>query len=175
MPEKSTRRLSGPQSTPLARSGSLQRTSGPKRTTGLERHTPLQRSNGPKRTGPPARTQRPKRAAISPASPAQRAKIKGKSCVVCGAPATTPMHLWPRGKGGCDDPLCVLPACWACHRAYDTMKLDLLPHIVKRHLAEIAHAHLHAPPVAVLERLTASAVVLHSRIPRPSAASAPVL
>jgi hypothetical protein len=175
VPEKPTPRRAGPHSTPLARGGPMQRTSELTRTSGLERRTPLERSGGPQRTVPPARTQRPKRAAISPASPAQRAKIKGKSCVVCGAPATTPMHLWPRGKGGCDDPLCVLPACWACHRDYDTMKLDLLPHIVRRHLAEIAHAHLHAPPVAVLERLTASTVVLHSRIPRPSAASAPAL
>ncbi len=165
MPEKPPRRRAGPRSTPLKRTSEL------KRTSGLQRRALLQQAAGPTRAAPLARKQRAKRAAISPASRAQRAKIKGKPCVVCGAPATTPMHLWPRGKGGCDDQLCVLPACWACHCAYDTGKLDLLPHIVEHHRAEIAHAHLHAPPIAVLERLTASRVVLHSRIPRPAPAN----
>lgn len=169
MPEKPAPRRAIPRAAPPLRSAPLSPTGPPKRTSPLTRGAPIKRSE------PLKRKTKPKRRAISPASPAQRAKIKDQPCVVCGARATTPMHLWPRGKGGCDDPLCVLPACWACHRDYDTMKLDLLPHIVKRHLAEIAHAHLHAPPVAVLERLTASTVVLHSRIPRPSAASAPAL
>jgi hypothetical protein len=172
MPEERPRQGRRPsRSASLKRSGALQRTTPLERAGGLQRSTPLNRSAGMQRSSALARKTAPKRHAISPASPAQREKIKDKQCVVCGAAVTTPMHLWPRGKGGCDDPLCVLPACWACHRAYDTNKLDLLPHIVKHHLAEIAHAHLHAPPVAVLERLTASKVILRSRLPRPAAAS----
>lgn len=90
--------------------------------------------------------------------------------MVCAAPATTPMHLWPRGMGGCDDALCVLPACWECHRAYDTQTLELLPHIVKDHRAEIAHAFGHEHPVAVLERLTASTIALRPLTAHPTTA-----
>jgi hypothetical protein len=60
------------------------------------------------------------------------------------------MHLWPRGRGGCDDALCVLPACWECHRLFDEGKLDLLAGIVREHKAEIAHAQLHTNPVSLL-------------------------
>jgi hypothetical protein len=138
----------------------LQRTGPP------ERHTPLGRGSELARQQPLTRKTKPKRHAISPASPAQRAKIKGKECVVCSAPATTPMHLWPRGNGGCD-PLCVLPACWACHRAYDTKKLNLLAHIVTHYRAEIAHAQLHTDPISLLARRSASEVLLRSLIPPP--------
>ena len=139
--------------------------SGPlKRKAALSRTTPL-----PPREKPIARqSRRRRRRSISQASPAQRAKIKGKLCVHCGEPATTPMHLWPRGLGGCDDPLCVLPACWDCHRLYDDGKLALFERLVERHIAEIAHALLHTGPISLLERLTASEVVL---IPRASAPS----
>jgi hypothetical protein len=169
VPEKPTPQ----QSAALRRGAPMQRTTEMKRTTGLGRRAPLERTGGPQRTAPLARKTAPKRSAISPASPAQREKIKGRPCVVCGAPATTPMHLWPRGKGGCDDPLCVLPACWLCHRAYDTKELELLPRIVKHYRAEIARAQLHTDPISLLARLTASEVVLRSLIPRPSAASTP--
>jgi len=169
VPEKPT----PPHSAALRRGSPMQRTSELKRTTGLERRASLQRTGGPQRTAAPARTKPARRAAISPASPAQREKIKGRPCVVCGAPATTPMHLWPRGRGGCDDALCVLPACWLCHRAYDTKELELLRHIVKRYRAEIAHAQLHTDPVSLLARLAASEVLLRTLIPRSSAASTP--
>jgi hypothetical protein len=160
MPEKPTPRASA-RSTPLRRSTPLQRTGPPERRTLLARGSELAREQ------PLKRNSKPKRRPISPASPAQRAKVKDRPCVVCGAPATTPMHLWPRGKGGCDDPLCVLPACWLCHRLYDTKRIELLPHIVKRHRAEIAHTQLHTDPVSLLARLTASEVVLRSLISRP--------
>jgi hypothetical protein len=150
----------------LKRTGEPKRTGGLARTVELERQTPLQRTGKPQRRTPLTRKVTPKRSPISPASPAQRAKIKDKLCIVCGKPASTPMHLWPRGQGGCDDPLCVLPACWECHRAYDQQQIELLGHIVKHYRAEIAHAHLHANPIELLERLTASTAVLHSRIPR---------
>jgi hypothetical protein len=74
------------------------------------------------------------------ASPAQRKKVKGLACVGCGkeaggAWAIDPMHVWPRGKSGCDDPVCVLPGCRnvytgeGCHRAFDQGELDLLPRL----------------------------------------------
>jgi hypothetical protein len=161
MPEKPAPRRAIPRGAPPRRSAPLSPTGPPKRTT------PLTRTAAIKRGEPIKRKTKPKRRAISPASPAQRAKTKDQLCVVCGARASTPMHLWPRGKGGCDDPLCVLPACWDCHHLYDAKKLDLLRHIVKHHRAEIAHAQLHTDPVSLLARLTASEVVLRSLIPRP--------
>ena len=157
-----------PNARAAARSAPSQRKKPLQRSSPPERRTPLERSANLVRKQRLARKAKPKRRTISPASPNQKAKIKGQPCVVCGKPATTPMHLWSRGKGGCDDPLCVLPACWHCHRAYDTGKLELLPHIVKHHRAEIAHAQLHTDPVSLLERLTASEVVLRSLIPRPA-------
>ena len=165
MPEKPALRASA-RGARLQRSTPLQRTSPPARKTPLARGVEFARSQ------PLKRKSEPKRQAISPASPAQGAKIKGEPCVVCGAPATTPMHLWPRGQGGCDDPLCVLPACWRCHRGYDTGELELLPHIVKHHRAEIAHAQLHTDPISLLTRLAASEVVLRSLIRPRIAASA---
>ncbi len=172
MPEKPTPRASA-RGAPLQRHAPLQRTGPPERRSLLARNSDLARGSDLARTQPLKRKSEPKRQAISPASPAQRAKIEREPCVVCGAPASTPMHLWPRGRGGCDDPLCVLPACWACHRSYDTGELELLPHIVKRHRAEIAHAQLHTDPTSLLSRLSASDVVLRPlRAPRITAPAA---
>ena len=71
------------------------------------------------------------------------AKIVGGACVVClQTKGITPAHLAPRSLGGCDDPDCVVPLCWMHHRAYDTGRLELLPHLEPRWRAEIAHAVL---------------------------------
>ena len=86
------------------------------------------------------------------ASPAQRAKVKGLACVGCGkeaggAWAIDPMHVWPRGKGGCDDPACVLPGCRnvytgeGCHRAFDNGELDLLPRLAGSEAWALEQAH----------------------------------
>ena len=78
------------------------------------------------------------------ASDAQRAKIVGSACVVClQTKGLTPAHLAPRSLGGCDHPDCVVPLCWMHHRAYDTGRLELLPHLEPRWRAEVAHAVLH--------------------------------
>jgi hypothetical protein len=126
----------------------------------LLRRTPMQ----PRKKSLARRT-RLKPKAISPASAAQRSKVKGAPCVHCNEPACDPMHLCPRALGGCDDPLCVLPGCRKCHRAFDEGKLDLLADLVGRFKAEIAHAQMHMDPVSLLERLSSCEVVLKERRP----------
>lgn len=94
---------------------------------------------------------------ISPASMAQRRKIKGRPSILPGEGPIDPMHLWPRSLGGCDDPLCVVPGARTVHRAFDAHELDILPALIAhRYVAEIAHAveHANGDLIAVLERLT---------------------
>ena len=89
------------------------------------------------------------------ASDAQRAKIVGGACVVClQTKGLTPAHLAPRSLGGCDDPDCVVPLCWMHHRAYDTGRLELLPHLEPRWRTEIAHAVLHLGLAGAYRRLS---------------------
>jgi hypothetical protein len=88
------------------------------------------------------------------ASPAQRSKVAGEVCVGCGREGTEdgsvvidPAHLWPRSKGGCDDPDCVLGLCRVvgdgsgCHRLFDEGKLDLLERLTGKETfaTELAH------------------------------------
>jgi len=61
----------------------------------------------------------------------------------------------PRSLGGCEHPDCVVPLCRLCHRAYDTGRLDLLPHLEPRWRAELAHALGHLGLIGLLERVTA--------------------
>ena len=91
---------------------------------------------------------------MSPASPAQRAKVAGRACLVCGRRPVEPAHLVPRSLGGCDDPACVVPCCRVCHRRYDRGELDLLPHLEPGFRAELAHGLLHLGLVRLLRRLT---------------------
>lgn len=96
---------------------------------------------------PLKRTAKPRpRRGVSPASDAQRRKVlrMGASIVSAQGPCD-PAHLWPRGRGGCDDALCVVPLTRAEHAAYDLGQLDLLPHLLSRGLvAELQHALGHA-------------------------------
>lgn len=96
---------------------------------------------------------------------AQRDKILGLPCIGCGREASEyvaidPAHLWPRGRGGCDDVLCVGPLCrsvdHSCHTLFDNGELDLLPALIDRgYWPEIAHMVSHeVSPTQVLERLT---------------------
>lgn len=113
---------------------------------------PAKRNVTVRKSGTPA-----KRRAISPAAPEQRAKAKG-ACIVTGSTeGVDPAHLWPRGLGGCDDPLCVAPLRRDVHEAYDRHEVDLLPFLIAHgYYAEIAHAVMHARGdlVAVLQMLT---------------------
>jgi hypothetical protein len=94
------------------------------------------------------------RSPVSPASPAQRARVAGRACLVCGGRPVDPAHLVPRSLGGCDQPECVVPLDRRCHRAYDRGELDLLPHLEPRYRAELAHGLAHIGLVALLRRVT---------------------
>lgn len=100
------------------------------------------------------RAQRP----ISPASTAQRLKRDLGACIVTGATTNVdPAHLCPRGKGGCDDPLCVVPLARDVHRAFDDGQVDLMPYLCSSdYTAELQHAlgHYRGNLLALLQRLT---------------------
>ena len=117
---------------------------------GLERGKGL--ANGPDTTK--LYSDRSRRKPISQASKAQRDKVAGLPCLNCGAEASEyvaidPAHLWARGRGGCDDALCVVPLCrryagQGCHPAFDDGRLDLLAKLVPRFAEELGHALVHA-------------------------------
>ena len=127
-----------------------------RRSTGLMRRTPLVRAAPLRSVATPTRgrqngSPRPSMRAAD----AQRAKLVGASCVVCGqTKGLTPAHLAPRSRGGCDHPDCVVPLCWLHHRAFDTGRLELLPYLEPRRRTEIAHAVGHLGLVGALRRLT---------------------
>jgi len=88
------------------------------------------------------------------ASDAQRTKIVGSACIVCQqTKGLTPAHLAPRALGGCDHPDCVVPLCWLHHRAYDTGRIELLPHLEPCWRAEVAHAVIHLGLIGALRQL----------------------
>lgn len=123
------------------------------------KQTELKRSQKPmKRSGGLSRSSKPrKRAAVSAASPAQRAKVKDAVSVISGQGPCDPAHIWPRSLGGCGDALCVVPLTRDEHRAYDDGDLDLLPALVaQRRLAEIQHAltHVNGSLLRLLQRVT---------------------
>lgn len=106
---------------------------------------------------------------ISPASDEQRAAVAGMACLGCGQMAAEwlaidPAHVFPRGRGGCDSHLCVVPLCRTfagegCHRLFDTGSLDLLRVITRPDAWEqwrpvVQHALEHCTPNELLERLT---------------------
>lgn len=105
-----------------------------------------------------------KRQPISAASPEQRAKRNNGASIVSGETrGLDAAHLCPRGLGGCDDPLCVVPLTRAEHVAFDRAdpqtgkRLDLLPYLVAHGChAELAHAlgHYRGDLIALLERVT---------------------
>jgi len=111
--------------------------------TRLQRKTPLRRKTEMQRTSSLA------------ASDQQRAAVAGRPCVACGTTRRIdPAHLIPRSLGGCDDPLCVVPACRVCHRAYDQGRLDLLPHLEPAWRAQLAHAVGHVGLIGALRRIS---------------------
>jgi hypothetical protein len=124
------------RSTPLRRGKGLVRGSALRRSRRLRRRTPLRCS------------------AVSLASPAQRAKVAGRACLVCGGRPVDAAHLVPRSLGGCDEPECVVPLDRRCHRAYDRGELDLLPYLEPRCRAELAHGLLHLGLLGLLGRVS---------------------
>lgn len=100
-----------------------------------------------------------KRRPISAASKEQAAKRNAGVSIVSGASeGLDAAHLCPRGLGGCDDPLCVVPMTRAEHAAFDRGELDILGALVPHYAEEIAHALMHyrGDVPALLERLTAT-------------------
>lgn len=99
----------------------------------------------------------PKRRAISPASTAQRDKVRGTPCVACGEDRLVhPAHLIDRSlcPEGADDPRAVIPACPTCHHLYDTGKLSLLEYLEPRFRVELAFAVERFGLISTLERVT---------------------
>lgn len=88
------------------------------------------------------------------ASPAQRAKVAGQPCVVCGGGPCDPAHLAAKARGGCDSARCVVPLCRSHHREFDTGNLDLLPYLEPRWRAELGHAIEHLGLVGLYRRVT---------------------
>lgn len=99
------------------------------RKSALTRRAPLKTDPGKARefADRARRNSRPKRGPVSPASPAQRDKVRDRCCANCGAGNCDPAHLASRAQGGCDSPDCVLPLCRLCHRDFDDGCLDLEP------------------------------------------------
>jgi hypothetical protein len=113
-----------------------------RRRKGLARRAALRRK-GPLRRSP-----------VSPASPAQRGKVRALACIVCDTRPADPAHLVPRSLGGCDHADCVVPLCRTHHRLYDRGELDLLAALEPRFRRELAHGLLHAGLLGLLRRVT---------------------
>jgi hypothetical protein len=116
--------------------------------TPLRRRAKLRARTPLRRTAPLAKT------ASLAVTDSQRLAVAGRPCIVCGATTRVdPAHLIPRSLGGCGDRLCVVPACRACHRAYDSGELDLLPYLEPGWRAQLAHAVAHVGLVSALRRI----------------------
>jgi hypothetical protein len=125
-----------------------------RRRAPLRRRRPLRRRSELRRSGRRRRRTPLRRSSVSPATRAQRAKVAGRDCIVCGGRPVDPAHLVPRSLGGCDEPDCVVPLDRGCHRAYDRGELDLLPYLEPRCRAELAHGVAHVGLIALLRRVT---------------------
>jgi hypothetical protein len=119
-----------------------------RRQKGLRRRARLERRAALRRLTPLRRTP------VSPASEAQRAKVAGQACLVCGKRPVDPAHLAPRSLGGCEDAHCSIPLCRACHRRYDRGELDLLPRLEPGYRTELAHALAHLSLLSLLRLVT---------------------
>ena len=124
---------------------------------------PLHPASPPQRRTPLARLELVRSAAgshggsFAVASAAQRRKVTGRPCLVCGGrDGIDPTHIAPRSRGGCEHPDCVVALCrFRCHRAFDDGRLDLLPYLEPCYRPELAHALGHLGLIELLERLTA--------------------
>jgi hypothetical protein len=117
------------------------------------RRSPIRRRTALQRRGRPRRRKALPRVAVTPASAAQRAKVAGRRCIVCGAATRIdPAHLVPRTRGGCDEPDCVVALCRTHHRAYDQAGLDLIAFLEPDWRREAAHV-LHLGLAGALRRL----------------------
>jgi len=91
---------------------------------------------------------------LVPASPAQREKVAGLLCLVCGRTPVDPAHIVPQRLGGCADPACVISACRHHHRLYDSGAFDLRPYLGDGFRVELAHALTHVSAAALEHALS---------------------
>jgi hypothetical protein len=77
------------------------------------------------------------------ASAAQRRKVAGLGCLVCGRAPVDPAHLVPQRLGGCDHRDCVIALCRVHHRLFDEARLRLDVYVGAEQAAEMAHALRH--------------------------------
>jgi len=79
-----------------------------------------------------------------PASPAQRAKVRGAGSIIDDDGPCDPAHLVPRSLGGCNDSRCVVPLTRQQHRDFDEGTLDLAPFLIRAGcIREVQHALVH--------------------------------
>jgi hypothetical protein len=107
--------------------------------------------------------------------PSQRAKVKGRPCVNCGAgpyegATIDPAHLIPRHWVSCDHPDGVIPLCRKCHDEYDVPSggLDLLSRLEERGFhKEMAHfiGEHQVNPLTLLRYVTGVEYVPKSESP----------
>jgi hypothetical protein len=90
---------------------------------------------------------------FTPASPAQRKKVKRQGCRITGEHGghVHPAHVCDRGLGGCEHEDCVIGLRADYHRLYDMQKIDVLPHLTKE---EQAHLVSHVGLISALEQST---------------------
>jgi hypothetical protein len=114
------------------------------------------RSTFRKPTGEQWSTLKPSKKGFA-ASDAQREKVADAPSIISAVGPCDPMHIWDRRLGGCDDPLCVVPATRAEHNAYERKELDILPALIAGgYFAELAHVieKHQVSPTRLLEQLT---------------------
>jgi hypothetical protein len=88
-----------------------------------------------------------------PASAAQRRKVAGSGCAVCGRSPVDPAHLVPQRLGGCPHPDCVIALCRTHHRLFDSRRMALAPYLGQRFEPEREHALLHVGAAALRNAL----------------------
>ena len=81
-------------------------------------------------------------------------RVRDETCIVCARKPVDPAHIVPRGLGGCDDELCVVPLCRSHHRLYDDGTFDLLPYLEPHFREEQMHAVGHVGIARALVRVT---------------------
>lgn len=93
------------------------------------------------------------RSGFTPASPAQKAKVKEEGCRLTGefGEHVHPAHVIDRALGGCDDALCVIGLRADHHRLYDENKLDILGLLNPE---EEAHAVMHVGILQAARQIT---------------------
>jgi 5-methylcytosine-specific restriction endonuclease McrA len=128
----------------------------------LERRTPLKARSELKRGSGLKRPAPKRRGSISPATPAQRARVKDRACIVCAAHPCDPAHLIDRSlaPSAGDDVRMVVPLCRPCHHDYDEGDRDLSPYLEPYWRDAIACAVEAIGLFRALKRITKSTSVV---------------